>query len=166
MHFNQVSGKRIRGFFKNDKLDRMFVEGNAESIYFNRDSGKTTINGMQRSLSTRIRVDFKDNKAKDLKFLTKPENKYTPIAKVKEDDKILKGFIWKPKERPVSKESIIPSYSNKNDLAAASKSAGPSKKGSQTGKNSETASTANAAEADTAKAKPKVKLPPKVIVVY
>jgi lipopolysaccharide export system protein LptA len=165
VHFNQVAGKRIRGFFKDDKLNRMFVEGNAESIYFNRDSGKTTVNGMQRSLSTRIRVDFKDNKAQDLKFLTKPENKYTPILKVKEDDKILKGFIWKPKERPVSKESIIPSYGVKKNAIAGKQTPG-SKKGDQTGKNVETASTGDASKADTAKAKPKVKLPHKVIVVY
>ncbi len=110
VHFNQVSGKRMRGFFKDDKLHRMFIEGNAESIYFSRDSGKMTISGMQRSLSSRIRVDFKDNKATNLAFYTKPENRYGPLNKFKDDDKILKGFIWKPKDRPVSKESIIPSY--------------------------------------------------------
>lgn len=113
VHFNQVSGKRMRGFFKDDKLHRMFIEGNAESIYFSRDSGKMTISGMQRSLSSRIRVDFKNNKATNLAFYTKPENRYGPLNKFKDDDKILKGFIWKPKDRPVSKESIIPSYNKK-----------------------------------------------------
>lgn len=117
-HFNQVAGKRMRGFFKDNKMDRMFIEGNAESIYFSRDSGKLTISGMQRSLSSRIRVDFKDNSATRLAFYTKPDNKYGPLSKFKEDDKILKGFIWKPKERPVSKESIIPSYYNKKKPAA------------------------------------------------
>jgi hypothetical protein len=112
-HFNQVGGKRMRGFFKDDKLNRMFIEGNAESIYFSRDSGKLTISGMERSLSSRIRVDFKDNKATNLAFYTKPQHTYGPLDKFKEDEKILKGFIWKPKERPVSKESIIPSYNKK-----------------------------------------------------
>jgi lipopolysaccharide export system protein LptA len=111
VHFNQVAGKKMRGFFKNDKLERMFVDGNAETIYFSRDSGK--ISGMQRSLSSRIRLNFKDNKVSNLTFLSKPEHRYGPVEKFTEDDKILKGFIWKPKERPVSKESIIPSL-NKN----------------------------------------------------
>jgi lipopolysaccharide export system protein LptA len=119
VHFNQVGGKRMRGFFKNDKLWRMFIEGNAESIYFSRDSAKNTISGMQRSLSSRIRVDFKDNKVTTLVFYTKPENKYGPLNKFKEDDRVLKGFIWKPKDRPVSKESIIPSYTKKANAAAA-----------------------------------------------
>ncbi len=113
VHFNQVGGKRMRGFFKDDKLHRMFIEGNAESIYFSRDSGKMTISGMQRSLSSRIRVDFKNNQATNLAFYTKPENRYGPLDKFKDDDKVLKGFIWKPKDRPVSKESIIPSYNKK-----------------------------------------------------
>ncbi|MEO6848984.1 MAG: hypothetical protein ABI203_04100, partial [Mucilaginibacter sp.] len=45
----------------------------------------------------------------DLTFLSKPEHRHGPLSKFTDDDKILKGFLWKPKERPVSKESIIPS---------------------------------------------------------
>lgn len=110
-HFNQVSGKKMRGYFKDDKLDQMYTFGNAETIYFQRDSGK--VSGMQRSLSSRIRTVFKKNQATDIYFLTKPENRYIPIDKVKEDDKILKGFLWKPKERPASKEDIIKKHSKK-----------------------------------------------------
>ncbi|MBL4676098.1 MAG: hypothetical protein JKY70_07850 [Mucilaginibacter sp.] len=115
VHFNQVSGKRMKGYFVKDKLDRMFVVGNAESIYFSRDSLKK-VDGMQRSLSSRMRVHFKDQKASTIVFLTKPEHRYGPLAKFTEEDKILKGFIWKPKERPISKESILPSYGRKMGL--------------------------------------------------
>ena len=128
IHFNQVGGKRMRGFFKDDKLHRMYIEGNAESIYFSRDSGKMTISGMQRSLSSRIVIDFKNNEVTHLGFYTKPENRYGPLDKFKEDDKILKGFIWKPKDRPVSKEAIIPSY-NKKKATAAKAAAAKSKTG-------------------------------------
>nr|WP_183566092.1 OstA-like protein [Mucilaginibacter sp. SP1R1] len=111
IHFNQASGRKMRGFFKNDKLDRMYIAVNAESIFFKRDSGKVA--GMQRSLSSRIRTSFKNGEVNDVLFSTKPENRYIPINKVKEEDKELKGFIWKPKDRPVSKESIIPSRHKK-----------------------------------------------------
>lgn len=116
-HFNQAGGKRMKGYFKDDKLSRMDIDGNAESIYFSRDSGKTTVNGMGRSISSRIRIDFKDNKATRLAFYVKPETRYGPLEKFQEDDKILKGFIWKPKDRPVSKESILPSYNKKKQAA-------------------------------------------------
>jgi len=119
VHFNQMAGKKMRGYFKDDKLHQMFIDGNAESIYFARDSGKMTVNGMERSLSTRISVNFENNQATRAGFYLKPEHKYTPMDKVVEDDKILKGFIWKPKERPISKESIIPSYNRKLEAKAA-----------------------------------------------
>lgn len=134
VHFNQVAGKRMRGFFKDDKLHRMLIEGNAESIYFARDSGKMTISGMQRSLSSKIRADFKDNKVTNMGFYTKPENKYGPLNKFTEDDKILKGFIWKPKDRPVSKESIIPSFNKKKKKAEAKAAAAKAAKGKATDK--------------------------------
>jgi lipopolysaccharide export system protein LptA len=104
-HFNQSAGKKMRGFFNNDKLERLFIDGNAETIYFSRDSGK--VSGIQRSLSSRIRINFKDSKLTDITFLAKPEHRYGPLDKFTEDDKILKGFLWKPKERPASKEEII-----------------------------------------------------------
>jgi lipopolysaccharide export system protein LptA len=114
-HFNQVSGKKMRGFFVDDKLQRIFVDGNAESIYFIRDSTKK-ITEMHRSLSSRIRANFKNNETTNVTFMTKPEHRYVPIEKVTEDDKILKGFIWKPKDRPVSKEELIPEL-DKNYVA-------------------------------------------------
>ena len=127
-HFNQIAGKKMRGFFKNDKLDRMFIVGNAESIYFTRDSLKK-VDGMQRSLSSRMRIFFKNSSASNIYFITKPEHRYGPLSKFTEDERILKGFIWKPKDRPVSKESIIPSYNRKlaRAQAAADKKAGPDK---------------------------------------
>lgn len=103
-HFNQSAGKKMRGFFNNGKLQRLFIDGNSETIYFSRDSGK--VSGMQRSLSSRIRINFKDSKLTDITFLAKPEHRYGPLNKFTEDDKILKGFLWKPKERPASKAEI------------------------------------------------------------
>jgi hypothetical protein len=139
VHFNQIAGKRIRGYFKDDKLNKMDIIGNAESIYFTRDSGKMTISGMSRSLSSRIHVNFKNNQATEVSFYTKPQDTYGPLKKFQDDEKILKGFIWKPKERPVSKESIIPSYTNKRKSsvkqpAAKPKTGKPPGKGQSTGK--------------------------------
>jgi lipopolysaccharide export system protein LptA len=145
-HFNQSAGKKMRGFFKNSKLERLFIDGNAETIYFSRDSGK--ISGMQRSLSSRIRINFKDGKVTNLVFLSKPEHRYGPLEKFTEDDKILKGFIWKPKERPVSKEAVIPTF-NKNASAKSNKGKPPA-----TGKPSSNKPTNVKAGKDTSAVKP------------
>jgi lipopolysaccharide export system protein LptA len=114
-HFNQVGGVRLRGFFKNSKLSRVVIDQNVESNYFVRDSATQVITDMYHSLSSRMRLLLKNSEITDIMYLTKDDHYYTPISKVKEDEKILKGFIWKPKDRPVSKESILPSHNIKPD---------------------------------------------------
>nr|WP_228085137.1 OstA-like protein [Mucilaginibacter sp. JRF] len=120
-HFNQVGGKKMRGFFKDNKLNVMFVDGNAESIYFDRDSTTKVVSGMGRSLSSRMRIRFNANKPITMAFMSKVDTKYGPIGKVTEDDRILKGFIWKPKERPASKEMVINSAKRKAANRAAAR---------------------------------------------
>jgi hypothetical protein len=103
--FNQIGGRKMRGFFKDGKINVFYVDGNAETIFYKRDSLRVT--NWYHSISSRIRVNFKNSEVKDVAWYVKPEEKYSPIAKVKEENKILKNFIWKPKDRPVSKESVI-----------------------------------------------------------
>jgi len=118
-HFNQVGGKKMRGFFRNDKLNRVYIDGNAETIYFVRDSATNKVTNLQRSFSSRIWVMLENNEATRVGEITKTENRVIPMTKVKDDEKILKNFVWKPKDRPVSKESILPSYNKKKTQAAA-----------------------------------------------
>lgn len=112
-HFNQIGGKRMRGFFANGKLHRVYIDGNAETIYFARDSATNKVTDMQRSFSSRIWVMMENNETTRVGFISKPENRVIPIAKVKEEEKVLKNFIWKPKDRPVSKEAVLPSYNKR-----------------------------------------------------
>nr|WP_305121202.1 OstA-like protein [Pedobacter xinjiangensis] len=121
--FNQVKGKVLTGIFKDNRLYQMFVDGNAESIYYTvQDSAYS---GMNRSLSSRMRLDFKDNKLENVVLVRKPEGKYYPIEKVDKDVEILKGFIWKPNERPKSKEEIIPTLAPKKSSKPTAKRAIP-----------------------------------------
>lgn len=104
--YNQVKGKTLTGLFKDSKMYRMLVDGNAESIYYTVEDSVYT--GMNRSLSSRMRLDFADNRLKEVMLVRKAEGTYYPVDAVPKDLDILEGFIWKPKERPKSKEEIIP----------------------------------------------------------
>ena len=118
IHFNQVRGKVITGFFKESRLNRLFVDGNAESIYYAKED--TSYSGMNRMVSSRIKVLFENNKLRDIISIRKPEGNFYPMDKIPPDENILKGFIWKPKDRPQSKEAIIPSL-RKNKVNSKSK---------------------------------------------
>ncbi len=106
LHFNQAGGRRIHGTFQDSKLNTMEINGNAETIYYNRDTVKNVVTEMLRSMSTIVKTRFKAGKLYRGITYGNTENKANPVAKLKDDDKILKGFIWKPKERPASKEAI------------------------------------------------------------
>ncbi|MFD2162042.1 OstA-like protein [Paradesertivirga mongoliensis] len=105
--FNQVKGSKMTGLFVNSRLHRMLVDGNAESIYYTTED--SVYSGFNRTLSGRMRLDFANNKLTDVMLVRKAEGKYFPIDKIPKDEDMLEGFVWKPEERPASKEEIIPS---------------------------------------------------------
>jgi len=110
LHFNQMGGTIIHGTFKDSKLNSLLVTGNAETIAFTRDSATNKVTDMMRSLSSRFLANFVKGEFNRVTYYVKPDIRALPFKDAKEEDKILKGFIWKPKDRPVSKESIIGSY--------------------------------------------------------
>lgn len=103
--FNQVKGKLITAFFTNGEISNVFVDGNAESVYYNlnKDSAYTDMN---QTVSSRIKILFKNKKITKLAAIKDPEGARTPMAELKEDV-ILTGFIWKPELRPLSKREAI-----------------------------------------------------------
>lgn len=102
--FNQVKGKLMTGFFKDGKMNKLYVDGNSESVYFTKtDSG--AYDKMNRTISSRIKIVFKENEINEIVAIRDVEGTVTPVAEVKEEV-ILTGFVWKPELRPTSKQDI------------------------------------------------------------
>lgn len=106
-NFNQIKGKLITGYFLDNKLNRMFVDGNAESIYYVKED--TSYSGLNHLISSRLKIMLKDNKLNGITAIRSIDASITPMDELKEEQRVLKGFIWKPRDRPKSKEEIIPS---------------------------------------------------------
>lgn len=102
---NQIKGKLITAFFKDGKLKNMFVDGNAESIYYNQDD-KNAYTDMNQTVSSRIKILFKEKQIEKIVTIRDPEGVRTPIPELKEDV-FLTGFIWRPEQRPLSKKEVI-----------------------------------------------------------
>jgi lipopolysaccharide export system protein LptA len=130
LKFNQIKGKKITGFFKNGKMNSMFVDGNAESIYFTKDDDDKAYKEMNQTVSSRIKISFKDSEIQDVLTIKDPDGAITPIEKVKEEV-LLTGFQWKPEMRPISKYQVTnPKAVPK--VKKASKTAGKAKPGATT----------------------------------
>ncbi|GGE53786.1 OstA-like protein [Pedobacter psychrotolerans] len=108
LRFNQIKGRLMTGFFNNGKLKTMYVDGNAESIYYTQDDSTKVYKEMNQTLSSRIKFVFKDNEndIEDIVYIKGVEGALNPESKISKDN-VLKGFSWKPKERPKNKKDAI-----------------------------------------------------------
>lgn len=118
-NFNQIKGKVITGYFKNNKLNNMFVDGNAESVYYLKED--SAYSGLNHMISSRLRILLKDNKLNNISAIRSIEASITPMKDLREEDRVLKGFIWKPRDRPKSKEEIIPQLGQEESNPVAAK---------------------------------------------
>lgn len=130
--FNQIKGKLITAFFKDGELSTMFVDGNAESVYYNR--GKDSVyTDMNQTVSSRIKILFKDKEISHILTVKEPEGIRVPITELKEDV-LLTGFTWKPELRPLSKKEVISGKPKTKPAASKTPATGAKKPGIQTGK--------------------------------
>lgn len=103
-YFNQIKGRSMTAYFKDNKISRVDVKGNGQTIYFVKDS--TEIKGANLATSSNIGILLSEGKVEQLVFKVKPESNLFPLEKVEESQLMLKGFKWKPDNRPLSRFDI------------------------------------------------------------
>ncbi|WP_210518063.1 OstA-like protein [Hymenobacter terricola] len=105
LNFNQTKGRNMMAYFRDNKMRRVDVLGNAESIFYALD-GDTATTGMNRVLSANMRLLFVESKLNKISVLANPEAKFIPPHELKPDNERLKGFVWRAKERPTRRQVL------------------------------------------------------------
>jgi lipopolysaccharide export system protein LptA len=105
LNFNQTKGRNMMAYFRDNKMRRVDVLGNAESIFYALD-GDTVTTGMNRVLSANMRLLFVDSKLNKISVLTNPDAKFIPPHELKPEDERLKGYTWRAKERPTRRQVL------------------------------------------------------------
>jgi lipopolysaccharide export system protein LptA len=105
IRFNQIKGKNMTGYVRNNELFRIDVNGNGQSNYYARD--KTGIIGLNKAESSNITIHLNQGKVARIVFIKSPEGELKPMADIDEADKMLPGFNWQQDIRPKSKEDIF-----------------------------------------------------------
>jgi lipopolysaccharide export system protein LptA len=102
--YSQIKGKQMTGYFKENKLSKIFVEGNGQTIYFVKEKRKKKeiLIGVNRATCSNLMIYIKGNGVEKITFLKKPEATLFPMSDFTPKEFLLKDFIWRGRERPDS----------------------------------------------------------------
>lgn len=105
IHYNQISGKEIVAYIKNEELEHVDISGNVESIFYPNDQGDLI--GLNTIKSSYMTVYFKDGKLERFNVYPSPTAIMYPMSQVKENMLYLTNYTWQIDVRPTSKEDIF-----------------------------------------------------------
>jgi lipopolysaccharide export system protein LptA len=104
-YYNQIKGGYIQSLLDSSKLTKMFVKGNAESIYLLKDEDDAYI-GINKALCANMIFTFKENELDNILMSTEPSNTMVPMDKATQTDLRLEGFQWYNNLRPLDGASL------------------------------------------------------------
>ena len=108
-YYNQLGGNELKAFFKGRDIERIHIDGNAESIFYPFEQDSTLL-GHNYTQSSYLSIKFYEGKFDSLKIWPSPTGKMTPIPELTTEQKTLKKFAWHEELRPVDRFDIFRFY--------------------------------------------------------
>jgi lipopolysaccharide export system protein LptA len=105
-YYNQISGKKMIGYFRDNEFRRLDVFGNAETVYFARDEDKNLI-GVDISIAGDLKILVEDKQIKDIIYFDEPEGTIYPIKDLSPRDMRLKNFRNYDYRRPNDRYDVF-----------------------------------------------------------
>jgi len=103
--YDQIKGRNMTGYFKDNELYMVYVDGNGETIYFPDDKG--VIIGINTATSSNIRIMIDKRKVTDIIFINKPDGELNPLFLADPEEARLKDFRWLQYMQPLNKYDIF-----------------------------------------------------------
>jgi lipopolysaccharide export system protein LptA len=103
--FNQVKGRDMEGFFVDNELVRIDVNGNGQTFYYARDGDELI--GVNKANSANLVIFLNERKFDRILFLTNPDATYQPLELLKKEEEQLENFKWYDDYRPLVWEDIF-----------------------------------------------------------
>ncbi|RCW36699.1 OstA-like protein [Marinilabilia salmonicolor] len=105
MHYNQIKGKLMTGYFRENQLYKIDVDGNGQTVYYPKD--REYVIGVNRAESSNLTIFLEDRKVNTIVLRTQPSGNMNPPLVLAPEDTKLDGFVWLEEYRPKSYESIF-----------------------------------------------------------
>ena len=105
--FNQISGREVKAYFANGRIDRSDVEGNVMVVYYYTEEGDSVAFGMNTTECTYLTAYMKEGLVDKLYIKDQSNGVFYPVTQVPTGKDKLSNFAWLNKLRPLSKEDIM-----------------------------------------------------------
>ena len=106
LRFNQVKGRSMTGFFNENRLETILVNGNGQSIYYLRNA-KKQLSAVNQAACSDMRIRLKGSKVDKITLLNRPDATLFPVKQAEPSEMKLKDFIWHGALKPLTKEDIF-----------------------------------------------------------
>ncbi len=101
VYYNQIAGKEMTAYFRDNAIWLNSVNGNARTLYFNQDGQPPQVTELFFVESGSINFYIDQNQVVRMAWYTEPHYSITPIGKLQPGQELyLKGFRWEGARRP------------------------------------------------------------------
>jgi len=108
LNFNQIKGRKMTAEFRDQKINKVVVEGNGESLFFALSEKDNSSMGMNKIICSNITIRFKEGKVNNFTFYVQPEGSFIPPHELKVEDTTLPGFSWNVERKPEKSDVVKP----------------------------------------------------------
>jgi hypothetical protein len=105
-YFNQMKGRELQAYFLDGELHEVYVNGNAQTIFYPLEDDGTFI-GLNLTESSYFRIIVRNRKPERMTFWPSPKGRMLPIPDLTPETKFLPGFADYTYMRPLNKEAIF-----------------------------------------------------------
>ena len=104
-NYNQIKGKIMTGYIRDNQLYRIDVDGNGQTIYYPKDDDITI--GVNRAESSNMTILLEDKKVSSIILRTQPAGNLNPPLVLSTELQRLEGFRWLEDFRPKKMSDIF-----------------------------------------------------------
>lgn len=106
-HYNQISGRDIKAYFKDGEIEHADVTGNVQVIYYYREEGDSLLLGMNTTEASMLTAYMSERTVDKLLITKKSNGIFYPLSQAPPEKMKLASFGWFAHIRPLSKEDTL-----------------------------------------------------------
>ena len=106
VHYNQITGREMKAYFKKGELDKADVIGNVQAVFYPLD-GDSAMIGMNTTEASNLTVYFKMRAVDRIVIRSRSNGIMYPMDKIDEKKMYLPNFNWFERIKPIDAEDVF-----------------------------------------------------------